>query len=79
MALDEARITALREFGGVTQAKERYRAVRGLRGLLYNVSALDPPTLAAASLFLLLVALAASAIPARRATRIDPIQVFRAE
>jgi predicted permease len=54
-------------------------ASRGLSGLLYRISPLDVLTLSAASLFLLLVALAASAIPARRATRIDPMQVLRTE
>jgi len=54
-------------------------ASRGLSSLLFGISALDVLTLSAASLFLLLVALAASAIPARRATRIDPIQVLRSE
>jgi predicted permease len=52
---------------------------RSLKSLLYNISALDVLTLISASAFLLLVALAASAIPARRATKIDPIQVLRAE
>jgi putative ABC transport system permease protein len=54
-------------------------AGRGLSSLLFGISALDVATLSVASLFLLLVALAASAIPARRATRIDPIQVLRSE
>jgi putative ABC transport system permease protein len=54
-------------------------ASRGLSSLLFGISALDVLTLGTASLFLLLVALAASAIPARRATRIDPIQVLRSE
>jgi putative ABC transport system permease protein len=54
-------------------------AGRALSKLLYGVSALDAFTLTAAAAFLLLVALAASAIPARRATRIDPIEVLRAE
>jgi putative ABC transport system permease protein len=52
-------------------------ASRGLNSLLYNISALDVSTLVAASALLLLVALAASAVPARRAMKIDPIQVLR--
>jgi putative ABC transport system permease protein len=52
---------------------------RFVSGLLYGVSGSDPWTLAGASLLLLLVAAAASAIPARRAMRIDPVQALRGE
>ena len=33
MSAQDARTAALREFGGVTQTKERYRVQRGLPGL----------------------------------------------
>ncbi|HJR59516.1 MAG TPA: hypothetical protein VJ813_08965, partial [Vicinamibacterales bacterium] len=47
--------------------------------LLPNVSARDPWTFAATSGVLALVGMIASFIPARRATRIDPLLALRAE
>jgi putative ABC transport system permease protein len=43
------------------------------------VRATDPATLAATALLLLLVAAAACFLPARRATRVDPMVALRAE
>jgi predicted permease len=47
--------------------------------VLYGVSAFDAATLCAVAVFLLAVAVAASALPARRAARIDPIRALRVE
>ncbi|MET0619988.1 MAG: ABC transporter permease [Thermoanaerobaculia bacterium] len=52
---------------------------RLMASLLYGVRAGDPLTFAAVAVALLLVALAASWIPARRAARIDPMRALRAE
>jgi len=50
---------------------------RVVAGMLYDVRALDPPTVAAASVVLLLVSLLASAAPAWRAARLEPTEAVR--
>ena len=52
---------------------------RGLASLLYGVSPYDPATLAVVAAVVVLTALVASTIPARRAARLDPMDVLRAE
>ncbi len=54
-------------------------ATRGLAGLLYETDTWDPVTLAAAAVVLGLAAMFAAFAPARRAGRIDPATVLRAE
>ena len=48
-----------------------------IRGLLFQVNPLDPLTFAAATLGLIVVAVLATLIPARRATRINPVIALR--
>ncbi len=50
---------------------------RFLGGLVYGVSPHDPATLAAVGALLLAVSLLASLVPARRATRVDPMTALR--
>jgi putative ABC transport system permease protein len=50
-----------------------------LSGILYEVGALDPIAFTAAPLLLAVAALIATWLPARRATRINPIQALRTE
>src|SRR5262249_44028240 len=52
---------------------------RVMKSLLFDVSATDPATFALMALLLVSVALIASYIPARRATRVDPLLVLRHE
>jgi putative ABC transport system permease protein len=52
---------------------------RLLRGLLFHVAPTDPATFVATGLVLAAVALAASWLPARRATRLNPMEALRRE
>jgi putative ABC transport system permease protein len=50
---------------------------RGLGALLFGVSATDPATFALAAVFLAVAGVAAAYVPARRASRIDPVVLLR--
>jgi putative ABC transport system permease protein len=52
---------------------------RYLSGMLYDLTPLDPATYVAVAIAFALVALVASYLPARRATRVDPVVALRYE
>ncbi len=54
-------------------------STRALSGMLYGVSASDPRTFVIIPLLVVMVATAASVVPACRAARVDPMQVLRDE
>jgi predicted permease len=52
---------------------------RVLEGLIFGVKATDPWTLAGGVLVLMAASIAASAIPARRASKVEPVEALRVE
>lgn len=65
---------------GLTAGLAAARAVSGLfTSLVFGVTATSPLVYAAVGLILTFVALAASLVPARRASRLDPLQALRVE
>lgn len=61
--------------GGVVSVS----AVRLLRAWMFEMSVYDAPTFIAVAVLLCVVAMLASWLPARRASRVDPVFALRAE
>jgi predicted permease len=56
-----------------------YFAIRPLKSMLYQMSPLDPVSFAVSIVAMITVALGAALVPARRASRLEPMQALRTE
>jgi len=65
--------------GGVVGLMAAALAARGMAGFLFGVSSFDPLTFGGVALILGSVALLAAYIPARRASRVSPMEVLRGD
>jgi ABC-type antimicrobial peptide transport system permease subunit len=65
--------------GVIVGVAAAFALTRLMRSLLFNVSPLDPWTYAAVPLALIVAAVLASYLPARRASAVDPIGALKAE
>ena len=76
VVLDTLRIAAIGLVAGVAAS---WVLTRSLSSLLYDVTSTDPVTFAVAAAAILAVSLLAGYLPARRASRVDPLVALRAE
>ncbi len=76
MMMRALRVAVLGAFAGFVAA---FWLARTIESLLIDVPARDPASFAGAGIALLLVALLAAAVPAARASRVDPLVALRAE
>jgi ABC-type antimicrobial peptide transport system permease subunit len=66
-------------FGVVAGLLASVAVTRVMESILFQVDPLDPAVLAAVTALVMGVSLAATLLPARRATRVDPVVVLRSE
>jgi ABC-type antimicrobial peptide transport system permease subunit len=74
-----ARATSMIAIGVGTGIAASLASGRVIAALLFDVTPADPLTIAAVTLLLSAVSIAAALIPARRAARIDPMTALREE
>jgi ABC-type antimicrobial peptide transport system permease subunit len=74
-----ARTLALAGLGLLAGVAGSWGLVRSVSGLLYGIASGDPPTFAGAVLILTAIAALAGYLPARRASKIDPMICLRAD
>jgi predicted permease len=72
-------VAVMTVIGAAIGAVAAYGIGRGAASLLYQMKGRDPLVMAASAVLLALVALAAGFIPARRASRVDPMHALRYE
>ena len=77
MVLREALVFAL--FGIAIGIPSALMAARLIASMLFGISTNDLPTITGVALLLLLVAMLAGFLPARRASAIDPVVALRTE
>jgi predicted permease len=77
MVLRQVAIMTL--IGGIIGLASAIAGGRGAKSLLFEIQSHDPWVMVGASLLLLLVALAAGYVPARKASKVDPMQALRYE
>jgi ABC-type antimicrobial peptide transport system permease subunit len=65
--------------GAICGLAAAFVVTRLMKSLLFEVSPADPLTCVAASTGLILAAVLGSYLPARRATRVHPLEALRAE
>jgi len=70
---------ALAAIGTLAGVAVALALVRVMSGLLFGVSAADPITFISIPMLLAIVSLVACYVPARRATRVDPMRALRSE
>ena len=79
MAMIVAQGMAMAAAGAAVGVVSALLLTRLMSSLLFGVSAADPITFAAIPLLLAAVAFVACYVPARRATRVDPLAALRTE